>query len=86
VTGNHYLIGDGPRGPWRIAPGFLDGTQPCKRYAARIVDTDDGMVILGFADRPAGASEFVGHIMDPDPVKITEDGLLYIPPKLKAAE
>jgi beta-fructofuranosidase len=21
VTGTHYLIGDGPRGPWRIAPG-----------------------------------------------------------------
>jgi beta-fructofuranosidase len=86
VTGNHYLIGDSPRGPWRIAPGFLDGTQPCTRYAARVVDTDDGMVILGFADQPNGAAEFVGHIMDPDPVEIAEDGQLYIPPKLKAAE
>ncbi|MDC1216186.1 levansucrase [Octadecabacter sp.] len=86
VTGNHYLIGDSPRGPWRIAPGFLDGTQPCTRYAARIVDTDDGMVILGFADRPNGAVEFVGHIMDPDPVEITEEGHLSVPPKLKAAE
>ena len=86
VTGNHYLIGDSPRGPWRIAPGFLDGTQPCTRYAARIVDTDDGMVILGFADRPNGAVEFVGHIMDPDPVEITEEGHLSVPPKLKDAE
>ena len=86
VTGNHYLIGDSPRGPWRIAPGFLDGTQPCTRYAARIVDTDGGMVILGFADRPEGASDFVGHIMDPDPVEITAEGHLSIPPKLKAAE
>ncbi|GAA3855753.1 levansucrase [Celeribacter arenosi] len=85
VTGNHYLIGEGPRGPWQIAPGFLDGTLPCTRYAARIVDTDDGMVILGFADRPEGA-DFIGHIMDPDPVELTDEGLLVIPPQLKAAE
>jgi len=86
VTGNHYLIGEGPRGPWRIAPGFLDGTQPCTRYAARIVDTADGMVILGFADKPQGATEFVGHIMDPEPVEITNDGHLYIAPQQQAAE
>lgn len=85
VTGNHYLIGDSPRGPWRIAPGFLDGDMPCRRYAARIVDTSDGMVIMGFADRPNGG-DFVGHIMDPDPVEITADGQLYIPLRQQAAE
>ena len=85
VTGNHYLIGESPRGPWRIAPGFLDGDLPCRRYAARIVQTDDGLVILGFADQPDGV-DFVGHIMDPDPVEITADGLLYISPKRQAAE
>ncbi|SFR19976.1 glycoside hydrolase family 68 protein [Poseidonocella sedimentorum] len=85
VTGNHYLIGDSPRGPWRIAPGFLDGDLPCRRYAARIVDTGDGLVILGFADRPDG-SDFVGHVMDPQPVEITSDRLLKITPYLKAAE
>lgn len=85
VTGNHYLIGDSPRGPWRIAPGFLDGDLPCRRYAARIVDTGDGLVILGFADRPHGV-DFVGHVMDPQPVEITSDGLLKITPYLKAAE
>jgi len=85
VTGNHYLLGDSPRGPWRIAPGFLDGEMPCRRYAARIVETDKGLVILGFADRPNG-SEFVGHIMDPEPVEITTDGHLYISTKQQAAE
>lgn len=85
VTGNHYLIADNPRGPWRIAPGFLDGDLPCRRYAARIVDTGDGLVILGFADRPDGV-DFVGHVMDPQPVEITSDGLLKITPSLKAAE
>lgn len=85
VTGNHYLIADTPRGPWRIAPGFLDGEMPCHRYAARIVDTDSGMVILGFADRPDGV-DFIGHIMDPDPVEIAPDGQLFIPLKQEAAE
>lgn len=85
VTGNHYLIGDSPRGPWRIAPGFLDGDLPCRRYAARIVETDDGLFIMGFADRPDGA-DFVGHVMDPEPVKVTAEGLLRIVPHLKAAE
>jgi beta-fructofuranosidase len=84
VTGNHYLIGDSARGPWRIAPGFLDGDLPCRRYAARIVDTGDGLVIMGFADRPDGV-DFIGHIMDPEPVEISADGLLYIAPPLRAA-
>ncbi len=77
VTGNHYLIGESPRGPWRIAPGFLDGDLPCRRYAARIVETDNGLVILGFADRPDG-SPFVGHVMDPEPVVVMADGTLSI--------
>ncbi len=85
VTGNHYLIGDRPRGPWRIAPGFLDGDLPCRRYAARIVQRDEGLVILGFADRPDGV-DFVGHIMDPAPVVVTQDGLLHVTSTLKAAE
>ncbi|MFT5742771.1 MAG: beta-fructofuranosidase [Paracoccaceae bacterium] len=85
VSGNHYLIGDSPRGPWRIAPGFLDGDLPCRRYAARIVDTGDGLVILGFADRPDGV-DFIGHIMDPEPVVIGEDGYLSIGFNRQAAE
>lgn len=85
VTGNHYLIGDSPRGPWRIAPGFLDGDVPCRRYAARIVDTGEGLVILGFADRPDGV-DFIGEIMDPEAVTIRPDGLLEICSNKQAAE
>ncbi|ROU03382.1 levansucrase [Histidinibacterium lentulum] len=85
VTGNHYLMADSPRGPWRIAPGFLDGALPCRRYAGRIVQTDDGMVIMGFADHPDGTT-FVGHVMDPEPVELTGDGLLRVVPARQAAE
>jgi len=77
VTGSHYLIGDSPRGPWRVAPGpFLDGGLPCPRYAARIVETGEGLKIIGFADRPEGA--FIGELTDPDAVVADPDGLLRI--------
>ncbi|PZX14899.1 beta-fructofuranosidase [Palleronia aestuarii] len=77
VTGSHYLMGEGPRGPWQVAEGpFLDGALPCRRYASRIVETEEGLRILGFADRPEGT--FVGHVTDPDPVEIEPDGRLVI--------
>jgi beta-fructofuranosidase len=76
VTGTHYLIGETPRGPWRVAPGFLDGAEPCRRYAARIENGPDGLVILGFAD--GGRDVFGGYIMDPEPVLRDAQGLLSI--------
>jgi len=76
VTGTHYLIGETPRGPWKIAPGFLDGAEPCRRYAARIEQGPQGLVILGFAD--GGRDVFGGYIMDPEPVLRDAQGLLSI--------
>ena len=76
VTGNHYLVGDGPRGPWRVAPGFLDGDLPCYRYAARVLMTETGPVLMGFRD--GGKEAFGGYVMDPVPVKVDAEGLLYI--------
>lgn len=76
VEGTHYLMADDPRGPWRIAPGYLDGALPCKRYAARIVETEDGMKLMGFVARPDG--HFVGHVADPATVKIDQDGQLRV--------
>lgn len=77
VTGSHYLIGEGPFGPWQVAPGrFLDGGLPCPRYAARIVETAEGLRIIGFADRPEGV--FIGELTDPDPVAADADGLLRV--------
>ncbi len=85
VTGTHYLIGDSPRGPWRIPPGpFLDGADPCRRYAARIVDTAQGLRILGFAD--GGKDKFGGYVMDPEPVTIDHKGRLTVTPNPQAAE
>ena len=77
VTGSHYLMADHPRGPWRIpAAPFLDGGNPCRRYAARILETDDGLVIMGFAD--SGRDTFLGHTMNPEPVTTGPDGLLTV--------
>lgn len=85
VTGNHYLIADHPRGPWRVAPGpFLDGDEPCRRYAARILQTPDGLRIMGFAD--GGKEHFGGYVMDPEPVVVGPDGLLQVAPLTQAAE
>jgi sucrose-6-phosphate hydrolase SacC (GH32 family) len=85
VTGSHYLIANSPRGPWQVAPGrFLDGDEPCRRYAARIVETPEGLRILGFADN--GKAHFGGYVTDPDPVTVGPDGLLSIVPSPKAAE
>ncbi len=85
VTGNHYLIADDPRGPWTVAPGpFFDGAEPCRRYAARIVQTVDGLRILGFSDN--GKADFGGYVMDPEPVVVGHDGLLSVVPIANAAE
>jgi beta-fructofuranosidase len=85
VTGNHYLVADDPRGPWQVAPGpFFDGDQPCRRYAARIVETADGLRILGFADN--GKAQFGGYVMDPEPVNVGKDGLLAVVPAAEMVE
>lgn len=79
MTGSHYLVGDGPRGPWRVAPGpMLDGADPTNRYAARILETGQGMKLMGFRwfDRDTGA--FVGEIDNPVDVTVTRDGRLVL--------
>ena len=78
VSGTHYLVAPDPRGPWAVAPGpFLDGASPCRRYAARIVDTGSGLVLLGFMHNPDGGP-FVGEVADPAPVTIDDDGRLHV--------
>ena len=79
VTGNHYLMADNPRGPWQLAPGFFDGAVPCRRYAARILKTRDGLVILGFDDN--GRDNFVGVVGDPDRVTVDDEGHLHVRPQ-----
>jgi beta-fructofuranosidase len=76
VTGNHYLMADNPRGPWTLAPGFMDGSLPCRRYAARILKTGNGPVIIGFDDN--GREHFVGEIRNPEPVTVDPNGHLHV--------
>lgn len=83
VTGTHYLMGDSPRGPWHVAPGFLDGDMPCRRYAARMLNTPQGWVIMGFAD--SGRATFKGYVMDPEPVVFGTDGLMQVIRRKEAA-
>jgi beta-fructofuranosidase len=86
VTGSHYLIGDGPRGPWRLAPGpFLDGAQPCERYAARMLKTETGLMIIG-ARYILPDGQFAGFLTDPDPVEQLTDGTLKVAQTSMAAE
>jgi len=85
VTGTHYLMANNPRGPWQIAPGaFLDGSLPCRRYASRILNTDTGLKILGFA-LEAESGGFVGHVMDPEPVTVDENGILRVVKQARSA-
>ena len=85
VTGTHYLMADNPRGPWSIAPGpFFDGGMPCRRYAGRMLETDSGWVIIGFADKDR--ANFGGYLLDPEPVAVDADGLLHVAAKSEAAE
>jgi beta-fructofuranosidase len=78
VTGTHYLVGEGPRGPWRLGPlPFLDGALPPRRYAARMVPTADGPRWLGFVDRPEGHA-FHGTLSDPDRLRAGPDGRLIL--------
>jgi beta-fructofuranosidase len=78
VRGTHYLVADDPRGPWKVAPGaFLDSDPAVDRYAARILETDEGLRLVGFLHNPGGGA-FVGEIADPVPVTIDNDGWLRL--------
>lgn len=84
VTGSHYLMADNPRGPWRVAPGnFLEGANPCRRYAGKIVQADDGLKVMGFIHTTPD-QDFVGEVSDPIPVSTDADGLLHAHVELAA--
>jgi beta-fructofuranosidase len=56
---------------------FLDGSNPCKRYAGKIVDISGRLHIMGFLhDDPAG--KFIGAVSNPVPLRVDEDGLLHV--------
>lgn len=76
MAGSHYLIGNSPRGPWRIAPGSMfDGATPTDRYAARIVEHGGAMQLLGFRWFDRDGKRFVGEIADPLQVDFDAAGI-----------
>lgn len=78
VCGTHYLIADGPRGPWKVAPGaFLDGDTPCRRYSGKIVKTDEDLLFFGFL-HDGENGEFIGAVSDPIVVETGQNGLLRL--------
>src|SRR5690606_39943414 len=85
VTGGHYLVADDVRGPGRVAPGpFLDGAEPCRRYAGKLVEVDGSLFFMGFI-HTTETSEFVGAVSDPIPVSVDGDGLLQLHPERAGA-
>jgi beta-fructofuranosidase len=70
VWGTHYLTASHPLGPWVVANGaFLDGATPCQRYAAKLLNSGQGLVLLAFNYWNA-QGEFVGNVGDPMPVAL----------------
>jgi len=64
-SGTHYLVGDAPLGPFRLAPGrFLVGGD--RLYAGRIVEFGGEHHLMAWIDQEQG--RFVGELGDPVPV------------------
>ena len=83
VSGSHYLMADNIMGPWSVAPGkFLDGDNPCPRYAGKLVETDTGLRFMGFTHDTA-EGEFIGVIGEPVKVMFEENGLLQLADAIK---
>lgn len=78
VGGTHYLMADSHLGPWQVAAGpFLDGADPVRRYAGKIVRQNDELAFMGFwHDTPEG--KFIGQVCDPVPVSVDKAGLLQL--------
>jgi beta-fructofuranosidase len=66
-SGTHFLLGDGPLGPFDVAPGrFLAGGPGGRFFAGRIVTFSGEHRLLGWVDQVDG--RFVGELSDPMPV------------------
>ncbi len=77
VTGTSYLMAQSHLGPWHVARPFLDGHNPCKRYAGKIIEKHGKLSIMGFLhDDEKG--NFVGKISDPVPLLVDSTGLLHV--------
>jgi beta-fructofuranosidase len=77
VTGNSYLMAPSHVGPWTAARPFLDGHNPGKRYAGKIVEQEGKLFIMGFLYCDA-EGKFIGKVSDPVPLSIDQNGILKV--------
>ena len=78
VAGSHYLIADSHLGPWSAPTNkFLDGRNPCKRYAGKIVERDGKLFIMGFLHFDLDG-KFIGKVSDPVALRVDSNGLLSV--------
>ncbi len=76
-SGTHYLVGDGPLGPFSVAPGpFLVGGADTHLYAGRIVEWNGERYLLAWTDTEHG--EFIGELSDPMLVRVRPNGGLTV--------
>lgn len=88
-SGTHYLVGDGPLGPFR-SPGdaFLCASDegPAPFYAGKLVQDprDSAWCFASWVQFDDGGT-FVGELADPVPVAVHGDGTLSLPapPRLR---
>lgn len=77
VTGNSYLMATSHLGPWTAVKPFLDGANPCKRYAGKIVEQHGKLFILGFLYYDEDG-KFIGKVSDPVALAVNVDGTLRV--------
>ena len=59
---------------------FLDGANPCRRYAGKLVQSSDRLAFMAFI-QATPSSPFVGAVSDPIPVTVEADGRLLLHPE-----
>jgi beta-fructofuranosidase len=77
VTGNSYLMAKSHLGPWTPAKPFLDGHNPCKRYAGKIIEKGGKLHLIGFLYYGADG-QFIGKVGEPVPLRVLADGRLEV--------
>jgi beta-fructofuranosidase len=77
VTGSSYLMAPSHLGPWTTAMPFLDGRNPCKRYASKVIEREDKLWLMGFLNFDVDG-HFVGQVSDPVPISIDNNGNLKV--------
>ena len=82
-TGTHYLVAHHPLGPFNyLTNDFLVGDEMGSLYAGKVIRSPFGeWSFLAFEHYSLGRM-FIGKITDPFPMRVQENGQLFIPHRL----